>query len=235
MSPKNECNKYRGYPKRDNAFAQCGLLVHELLEAYFNGKVLITELPGLFEEHYDDYVFETFPKLGKTNLYESYFEKCYNYLDNFEGFDQYEILGSEVEFEIDILCGHRLKGYIDLLLRDKSDGRIVILDFKSKSNFKSKKELAEYARQFYLYTLYVYEKYGEYPKKFIFEMIRVVPPSKVVEFDMKAFEEAQDWMYLQIDKIEKMESFPAVYDKFYCESLCNFRASCPEKGKLSDE
>jgi hypothetical protein len=72
------------------------------------------------------------------------------------------------------LDGYDFVGYIDLLLRDKRDGKIVVLDHKSteypfKLDGGIKKKLqdsfAKYKKQMYLYAYAVHEEYGEYPKE----------------------------------------------------------------------
>ena len=65
----------------------------------------------------------------------------------------------KVETQIEV---YNFVGYIDLILRD-SDGYHIV-DHKSKSGFKSISERNAYLRQLYLYSIYVKEKYGEFPR-----------------------------------------------------------------------
>ena len=232
MQNQDSCNKYEAIEKKNNAFAQCGLLVHELLEANFSGKIMLTEMEELFEKHFYDYVTEPFPYFGKTDLEESYFSTSKRFLSEYEGFD-YEVVGSEIQFQTSITETDSLTGFIDLLLRN-SDDDYIIVDFKSKAGFKSKKELKEYSRQLYLYSTYVKEQYGKYPKELGFYMFRNEEPGLFFAFDKSAYKEAVQWMYSQLEKIKSFTEYPAVYSG-YCETLCNYRDSCQKKWQMKEE
>ena len=234
MTHSNTCNKYRKLEQKDNAFAQSGSLVHELMEGYAKGWLNSDELPDLFEDYFDDYVVEAFPHNQFADLRESYFTGSYTYLSEFNGFDGYEIVGSEIDFTIKITEEDSLHGFIDLLLRDKKTGKLAVCDYKSKAKFKSKEEQAHYARQLYLYSRYVFEEYGEFPEQLIFIMFRKQTRVRIV-FNEESYNEANEWMYTQLKRIKEMKEFPPKYDEFFCRNLCNFCNSCPEKKKIEEE
>lgn len=228
------CDKYRGFKRKDNAFAQCGSLVHEIMEGYAKDRFMLGELGQIFEDNFSNYVTEKFPPNKFVDLKESYYTGSYDYLDNFEGFDGYEIVGSEIEFTYEV-CGDHLHGVIDLLLRDKKDGELVLYDYKSKSSFKSNEEKKKYARQLYLYSEYVKQNFGKYPKAMGFILFR--KNKKIaIPFNKDDLNEAFVWVTDQLFKIKNTEEFPARYDEFFCDHLCSFSESCAKKNiVLEDE
>ena len=95
-------------------------------------------------------------------LSESYFRDGYEFLKNFDGLDDLEIIGVETRFK-ENLDDFLYTGIIDIIYKDK-DGGIVVRDWKSKSKFANKKELAKYAKQPLSYSLHIKNKYGVQPK-----------------------------------------------------------------------
>lgn len=227
-------------PKENNAFAQYGTWGHACLEDYYNGKISILEIGEKFKNGYDENVTLKFPKLFKTDLGKAYREAGEEYFEVFtDPFEGYEVLGVEQEINITV-CGHSFTGYIDLLMRDP-DGNLVICDHKSKNGFKSKKERRDYLNQLYLYSIYVHEKYGEYPTHLIFNMFRA-HKLDVTEFSIEELNATIKWFVSTIEKIRNDEIFEdkiATYyherdkslseykgDDFYCTALCNMRKQC---------
>lgn len=126
--------------------------------------------------------------------------------------DNYEVLNVEQEVNLDI-DGYKFIGYIDLVIRDKEDNKIIIFDHKSKSKFKNKTEHQEYLRQLYLYAIYVKEQYGEYPKQLIFNMFRAGQIIKA-NFNIDDYEKTKEWFIRTIKQIENDTKF---YDKIFLE------------------
>lgn len=212
-------------PKVNNAFASWGSYIHSLLEKYFKGEYEFFELSDAYKSGYRDNIKEIFPPNAFVDLSSSYYESGLAYLNNFDGLaTNFEVLGVEQKVEL-VIGGYKFVGYIDLVIRDKNDGRIIIVDHKSKNKFKSKKEKAEYLRQLYLYSLYVKEKYGEYPKELMFNMIRgeMVKES----FKEEDCEKAQKWFVETIEMIYKDSAFKENPNDFFCDNLCGVREHCP--------
>lgn len=241
-------NYIDGLSKADNAFASYGLLVHELLEDYYNGKCEFFELAERFRDEYDEKVVEEFPMLYGKDLGEGYYKAGQNYFDHFEDdFSDYKVLGVEEQIKLDI-GGYPFTGFIDLVLEDK-DGNIVIIDHKSKNGFSSKREKNEYLRQLYLYSIHVYNKYGKWPVKLGFNMIRV-PKIEWSDFSEEALHDAEQWFIDTVKAIYAEEKFDdkiktsykaagkklAEFKKFdfYCNSLCNMREHCNRSMKPKD-
>ena len=192
--------------KLENAFAQWGTYGHKIHELYYTNQLEFFELSEYYSDHYDENVTIPFPPNKYVDLNEKYKEAGQDYFDHFEGLpDNYEVIG--VEQEILVKINHyNFTGYIDLILKDKNDGQYIIYDHKSKNKFSSEKEKAEYARQLYLYSIYIYNHFHVYPKLLIFNMFR---SQEIVEipFLLNDFYEAQNWVVDTIEKIKKTTSF----------------------------
>ena len=150
--------------KLENAFGLWGTFMHHLFEQYFYGKIEFFEMSDLYVDGYKEAVPLPFPPNRYVDLNEKYYAVGKEYWDYYEGIpSQYEVLGVESKAEMKVET-RPFVGYIDLVLRDKENGHLLVYDHKSKSKFTSKKEQAEYPRQLYLYAEYVKNVYGEYPK-----------------------------------------------------------------------
>ena len=186
-------------PKIGNAFSDWGSFMHSLLEQYFKGELEFFELSQVYVSAYGENAKCDFPPNKYCDLKDRYFRAGKEYLDEFDGlFEDYQIVGVEQKVKIDIE-GRPFVGVIDLLL--EKNGDYVIVDHKSKSSFKSKKELAEYARQLYLYALYVHHRYGKWPIELIFHMVRSGGELIKVPFIKEECDEAERWFLQTIDKI----------------------------------
>lgn len=227
--------------KINNAFAEFGSLCHSILEDYEKGELMEYELEDEFDSRWDKFITCEFPLTWRgSSMGESYYEKGKAYFSSFEGFPQnWEVIGAELEAEFEI-DGRKIIGFIDLLVRDRDDGKLIVVDHKSKARFKSEKEKAEYAIQLYLYAKWVFDHYGEYPKTLIFNMFR---EHMMVEipFSQDAYESALQWVMDSINAIYADEQFedrisrscrekntpvPETNDDFFCNHLCSCRESC---------
>ena len=193
-------------PRVDNAFSDWGTFMHSLMERYFKGEVEFFELSQLYQQEYKKNVTNAFPPNNYCDLGERYFKAGKDYLDQFDGgaFEDCEVLAVEQRVNLDI-SGRPFVGVIDLLLKDANG--YIVLDHKSKSAFKSKKEQTEYSRQLYLYAIYVKEKYGKWPVKLVFHMVRDGGKLIEIPFEEKAAADARQWFIDTIDKIYADEAF----------------------------
>ena len=228
-----------------NAFAEYGTLMHETLEKYAKNELLDFMLPDYFADNFEKAITYKFPPNKYVDLRQSYYEKGVKYLENFEGFDTYkEIVGVEkkVEFKIG---KYEFIGYIDLLVRDK-DGNLQVIDHKShnlkprsnrKKATKGDIELDGFLRQLYLYSIPLLPEYRQLPSYLNFNVFRqnlwIHEP-----FKKENLEEAKQWAIDTIEDIKKAETFPATYDDFFSNQLCNFRKICgfkyaKEKDKIN--
>ena len=215
-------------PREDNAFSQYGTLCHELLEKCAKGELTKEALPELFEWKFDTEISCAFPYNKYKDLQESYREQGMRFFENFEGFDDMEILGVEQHFYID-RGFYKLQGYIDLIYRNKG-GALTCRDWKSTKKY-SPAELREHAVQPYLYSSYCKEAFGRYPDYLEFYHFRDAGKRSVVTFNSNQYEQALQWADDAARDLQKEWAFPYKYDDWYCNQLCSARGSCEFRQK----
>lgn len=220
------------YLSEGNFYAEVGSYVHEILAMIFNGELKVEDALQYYIDNYDNYVCY---KVKKSTMEKSY-ETIADYFASLdiEWLKDYEILGVELEqrFTVD---GYDFIGFIDLLLRDKRDGKIVVLDHKSseypfKKNGevkkKSQQSFESYKRQMYLYCHAIHQTYKEFPKEITWNHFKDGGVFATIPFIQSEYEEAIKWFKDTIKTIELEEEFEPSEDFFYCTNLCNFRHSC---------
>lgn len=224
-----------------SGFADWGSLCHSVFEDYEKGALADFELLDAYEARYPEYMHNDFPPCRGTPLADRYYERGRELFASFSGFpENWEILGVElkVEFEVN---DRKFVGFIDLLVRDQHDGKLIVVDHKSKSEFKTEEEKAHYALQLYLYAYWVFLHYEEYPKELIFDMFRVGYMVHI-PFEKSDMDLALTWFQDTVDRILCDEDFwdkiAIAYDAsnkpladfqrndFFCNYLCGSRTSC---------
>ena len=225
-------NNNEEYVREGNYYAEVGTFVHEILAKIFSGELTPDEESQYYKDNFKNNVFY---KVKKSTM-DKTFELCSNYFENlnFEWLNNYEILGVELEVKFQIE-GYNFLGYIDLLLRNKKDGGIIVVDHKSapyplkcdgtvKKN--SKESFEAYKKQMYLYSHAVKETYDVFPQKIIWNHFKANGQLVEIPFSDKEYQEAIKWLIDTIHKIESEEDFKPNLDFFYCTNLCSFRNSC---------
>lgn len=203
-------------------FAQYGLFLHGMMENYSKGELAEWDLVDYYRENYSKNITLDFPPNAWVDLSSSYYNSGEEYLLNFDGYND-ELIGAEEKFEFVVKDEERnrdikLVGVVDRISRD-SNG-IIISDYKSKKKFKSKKELKEYFRQMYVYSIPVFEKYGEYPYKLKFHLFRDFNNVPETLFDETAFEDAKTYIKDTVDEIYNTTDFEENYNDFFCKYIC---------------
>lgn len=212
--------------RADNAFAQYGSLVHSIMERYAKKELELWELTDVYKREYKSAITEKFPYSPYCNLADLYYKQGVQFLNNFSGYGKYKILGVEEDFELEI-DDWIFIGIMDLVYEDDK-GRLILLDYKSKSSFKNKEEKRKYARQLYLYCLYIKQKYGKFPDELQFFMFRK-DHHESFSFSLEDFEEAQKWAKDTVKEIRECKWFYPTCEEFFGENLCNNRKNCPYK------
>lgn len=207
-----------------NVFADYGTMIHSIMERYTKGELPLWELCDTYDREFSE--LGEFPPNKFVDMRKSYHDGGMKYLSEFEGYDGYKILACERWFSI-CMGGFTYRGIIDLLLQDEY-GNIILVDYKSKSGFSSKKERDKYLRQLYTYCVWVAKRYGRFPDILRLELIRGTPVDVV--FDEKAYRSAIKWIYDTVKEIESAWVFEPKPNKWYCSELCDHRSSCEESG-----
>lgn len=206
----------------NNSFAQYGTIAHEIIESYLNGELSELDLPDEFERRFIEADLD-FPPNQYVNLRDSYYKQGMEYFETIDLLETYEVLAVELPINTTI-NGYRVQGFIDAVLRHRKSGKIVVLDHKSKAKFTDADEQKEYARQLYIYSKGVYEKYGEYPSQLVFNRFRKKEYTRIV-FKQEDYIEACDWLAATIEEIKMATEFPVMQEDelFFTIYLCNHR------------
>ena len=212
-----------------NCYSSYGSLMHSILERYAKGEIALNELVDTFEWEFESAIQEPFPtKLfgKKYDMKGNYYKQGVEFLKNFKGYSDCNILGVEKSFDVPI-DDWTFTGIADLIFEDSSS-TLVVQDYKSKAGFSSKSEKAKYARQPYLYSMWVKEEYGKYPDVLRFLMFRKNITIDI-PFDETAFKEAVGWAKDTVSEIRSCWSYEPTCDSFYGNSLCNHRSYCESR------
>ena len=212
-------------PGIGNAFSSYGTFVHGLMEQYAKGEIALDDLPSIYAWQFDTAVPEKFPYNKYADLRNSYYRQGLSFLSSFKGYDKYQILGAEDSFDLPI-DDWKFTGIVDLVFIDENE-RLIIRDYKSKASFKNPNEQHSYARQLYLYSLYIKEKYGKYPDELQFLMFRKQTEPLRINFKEEDLHEAVDWARDTVRIIRNAFDYPARCEEFYSQNLCNHREYCP--------
>jgi len=217
-------------PQKSNAFAEQGTLIHELIDEWAKGNIPIDKLPEEYEKRYAEVVVSSFPRMLAAKGYAS---KAFNlgltYFKHFQGFPGYEIIDTETSFTTDI-DGRPFVGVVDMVMRDQLTDDLIVLDHKSKSLSTFKKNEKEMYRQQYLYAKYIYEKYGVWPDRLMFNLFKEDGLTMEQPFDKETYDKTLQWATDIIHKIEDYQMIDWLEMKekpdFFCQEICSSRGSC---------
>lgn len=221
-------------------FGEFGGCCHKILERYAKGELSIFEISQAYEEEFATTVVHDAPPNKYVDIKSSYFEKGLDYFDNIDlDLEKYEVLGVEKEVRFKI-ADKDFIGFIDLLLREKDTGKIIILDHKSasikflKNGNVSKTDQAhvrEFIRQLCLYSIPVIEEYGRVDELW-WNLFKDRNWLKI-PWKQEDQDEAVQWAKDTIALIEKETEYPCKQDFYYCWNLCSQRNNaCPYKPQI---
>jgi CRISPR/Cas system-associated exonuclease Cas4 (RecB family) len=221
-------------PRANNYFGEYGTLVHECFEKYFSGELDVFELSQYYNERYREIIKTPAPHIS-PGLEEKYRLQGQNFFDNFS-FDKeaYDILLVEdkIDFklnDIDVVAKP------DLVLKEKSSGKILLYDYKTATPFwtsaagkemSDKKKLEGYYKQMHLYTYALRETKGFNIDAVSLWFVRL---GKIVTVPWdKELEDTAIGNFTQtVEKIKNEEIF--AYNNsspFFCNELCGVREFC---------
>ncbi len=228
------------YPPESNYYSEVGSYVHEILAKIFSGELTPDEASQYYIDNFDKNIFHK----TKQSTMDKTFEACADYfcLADFSWLNNYEILGVEkkVEFKIE---NYDFVGFIDLLVRDKRDNRIIVIDNKSSKypfrsdgrvKVNSQNSFQGYQRQMYLYSYAVKEQYGEYPKEIAWNHFKDGGRFAKIPFSQDDYMNAIKWAIETIHAIEAETEYASSPNFFYCDQLCVFRRSCEYSGSTDE-
>ncbi len=220
--------KLAGTEPVENAFAQAGNLCHQIMAEWAKGEITLSELPVQWIERFPQEVTAEFPHfLASKGYKEKLFASVLTYLETFDGFEGYEVIGAEKKF-VSMIAGERFEGIIDLILRDKSSGGIMIVDFKSCSISSFRKNRKHMYRQLLLYSKYCNDQFGCPPERLRFELVKENTYDEC-QYDPEEYVAARIWAETLIEEIKNKDItdwFETKPEYFRCVNLCSCRNDC---------
>ena len=243
LSSFDEC-KYGFYLQRiegleeqaSNAFAERGSLVHDLLDLWAKKVLTKEQMVEEYEKRYANEVVTAWPRVLASKGYaQKAYQNGIDFLQNFDEFEGYDVLSAEEKFKIDLPLTNgetrTFVGIVDMILRDKKTGDLIVCDHKSKSLSTFKKDQDEMYRQQLLYSIYIKEKYGEFPAILMFHLFNEggIKPQRL--FSVDDYNEALEWATQQILGIEDCTTIDWLTCKekadYFCWNICSARKVCP--------
>lgn len=216
--------------QKSNGFAEQGTLIHDLLDQWAKGLITKEQLPEEYARRYPEEVVTKFPRMLAAK---GYAEKAYNmglkYFEDFDEFAGYTIVAAEEKFETEIE-GRPFVGIVDMIIKDDVTDELIVLDHKSKSLSAFKKNEDEMYKQQLIYSKYVYEKYGQWPDRLMFNLFKEGGLKMERPFRKAEYDNAITWAVNQIEKIENYEFLDWLECKnadFFCNEICSVRQHCP--------
>lgn len=240
--PHEWYERYVMCQKGENGFfGEFGGCCHKILERYEKGEISLFEISQEYEKLFSEMVVHDAPPNKYVDIKQSYFDKGLDYFDNIDlDLENFEILGVEKEVKFKI-ADKDFIGYIDLLIREKSTGKIIILDHKSASikflkngniSKPDKPHVREFIRQLCLYAKPVLEEYGHVDELW-WNLFKDKNWLKI-PFKKEDYNEAIKWAEDTIKLIENETEFPCNPDTYYCWNLCSQRNNaCPYKPQFA--
>lgn len=168
----------------DTESTELGTQIHASIESYCNGlnqgyEWSLGEVVDLVQDNLDKREIKFKPEDDKV-IVDQHIEMAKSLFVGSKGLGkllkQCEVVGQEIEFNLSIELPFEvlfngqvykeviLNGFIDLVLKDKETGGLIIVDHKtSKKTFTEDKLYTNY--QFPIYQLVVMERYGRLPEK----------------------------------------------------------------------
>lgn len=220
-----------------SAYTQWGILMHDLLELNASGKLSSADMIDTYRQQFDEVVTADFPQwFSSSDVREEYYKAGIGFLFAYNGVpEHWQVLQHEWTINTTIGDGCKLTGRLDLLARDKATDELILLDYKSKKQFRSRKEEALQLRQLYLYAKGVQECYGKFPDKLEFLLLRS-NQLREHSFDAQAYEATLAWavdiakqassdIFWEYDADRRRErGLTSVAS--YCKLLCDYRHDC---------
>lgn len=213
-----------------NGYAEIGGYAHELLADIITKRITIEEALNDCVYNFDDHISVMLPDKIKENKYVALCD-YFGYLSE-NALDGYEILGVEDKCRWEV-NGHKMVGIIDLLLRDKKTGEIILVDHKSSKRFLKKngyplksqlKSFNRYKKQMYLYADAIEKTKGLHVDKIVWNHFLDGGVLTVIPYKQEEMDETIAWTCDIIERIRNDTEFaPSNGDYMMCHVLCDYR------------
>lgn len=217
-----------GLEEKPMFFSSYGSFVHEILAQYYSGKI---SRQGAHLKYVSEFHAKVLGKPPSTAIFSKFYSQgaqCMQSLVELPG--NVQLIESQEDFEIG---RYRFTGFIDCVYIDK-DGSLVVLDHKSHDlkprshrakPTASDRELDEYLKQLYLYSIPVEKTFSKNPDFLEFSCYRTGTKIKE-EFHTEKLAETVSWAIDSIHQIEKESEWSPRLDYWRCNHLCGLKHEC---------
>lgn len=215
-----------------NFFSDFGLLCHRTAEAYFRDEITIEEMPQYYMDNWTEFVQSPCPPYPQ-GMEENYYNQGLSFFQNFKfNKDDYEIIYIEEAIYAEY-HGIKLVVKPDLILKEKSTGKHILVDYKTAKIKGTKalkaKQIDDYLKQFLLYVNFLWwerdVKIDEIQIWFLRDQkVEIIPVDPYKIGDVLA------WFEETIAKIKKEEEWLPNLSKeneYFCSQICSMRTRCP--------
>lgn len=214
-----------------NFYAANGKCMHEVLANVFSGITPIEQCAYDYANRFEE-ILET----TKQSIMDNTFEKCMNYLCSLEPIDEkkYEVLSVEEKLSFNI-GKFRFVGYADLVLRDRQNGEVILVDHKQANHFLKKdgtplKNQSEnffaYKHQMYLYCKGIKDCMGLNVSRIVWNHYKDDGALTIIPYVQEDYDESMAWALDCIGRIKKDKRFGCKKSYILCSLLCDFRNDC---------
>lgn len=214
-----------------NYYASNGKCMHEVFEAILKNKITLDECTTFYADNYE-LICET----TKQSTMDSTYEKCMDYLCVIQDIDlrKYEIIG--VELKLDFKIGkYKFIGYADLVVRNKENGEVILVDHKQATHFLKKdgsplknqlNNFLSYKKQMYMYCKGLKEALDINVDKIVWHHFKDNGELTIIPFETDEYEETMRWVIDTIEQIKNDKEFINKSSFVMCSSLCDYRNDC---------
>lgn len=225
-----------GRDGESNYYASNGKCMHQVFEAILSDKISIDECTEYYAAQYDLICEKT-----KQSIMDNTFEKCIDYLCVINDLDKtrYEIIGVELKLVFKIKK-YNFVGYADLVVKDKQNGEILLIDHKQAPHFMKKdgtplksqlENFLAYRHQMYIYCKGLKECFGIDVNKIVWHHFKDDGELTIIPFNQEEFDETMEWAIDTITKIKRDKTFINKPSYMMCTSLCDYRNNCEYNDK----
>lgn len=223
-----------GEPSTQNYFSQFGLVLHDLLEDFWNGDLDLWDLPMEFDDKHSKDVTEPLPHfLVQYATDQKNFDGAMKFLEDLDwNRDEWEVLGNETTINCEYK-GLQLTIRPDLIAKNKETGLVYLIDYKTSNPFNKRsgkpiqKKIDPYWKQLSLYAYFIEKELGiKIDKLRIYFPKLTLDKTLEVRYTKELAEETLDWWHSTALKAIAEEEFLPNVDNFFCGNLCGVRNIC---------
>lgn len=222
-------------PGEGNFYSDYGSLTHEVMEQFFKGNLEPYELSGFYLDKFEEFVVNEPPGFH-VDAINKYRDSGLEFFDNFSfDRDAYDVIDIETRIDGNI-GGTSCTGRPDLVLRRKTDKKVILYDYKTSAPFwkdrktgeekRDIKKIEGYHKQMYLYGFMLREFKNIKVDEITLWFTRA-NKEVTIKYDKKKEKQVIDWLQKTIDRIKNDEEFKYNNSEtFFCDNICNVREYC---------